>query len=84
MSDYLHLDESARWRREHLLDEAKKRRLIAQLPAQPVRTGVRLPRAVRIRLAHALFALASWLSPDVGAPARTFELARARRRNGTV
>ena len=84
MSDYLHLDESARWRRQQLLDEAKKRRLIAQLPATPVRTSLPLSRVVRHQLAHVLFALASWLSPDVGTPARTFELARARRRNGTV
>ena len=77
MSDQFHLlDYSLQWRRKQLLEEAEAQRLARLLPRRPV--------TLRLRLAHALFALASWLSPDVVQQPAVFELARATRRNGIL
>jgi hypothetical protein len=62
----LDLDESVYWHHNQLIQEAEAERLVALLPrpaASPCQ--LRLPRVVRVRIAEGLFALASWLSPEV-------------------
>jgi hypothetical protein len=70
------------WRLEQLVEERERDRLVAQLPraAWPV---LRVRLRIRARLAQALVALATWLSPDIRQPTPALELARARR-NGTA
>ncbi len=69
------------WRHQELLAEAERERLLKDLPRRP---GRHLQLRLRARLAHALFALATWLSPELSQPAPRFELARATRRNGRL
>ena len=58
------LDESAYWHYNQLIQEAETERLIALLPRRAP-GQLRLLRVVRVRIAEGLFALASWLSPEV-------------------
>ena len=44
---------------------AAAERLVALLPRRAPPGQLRLPRVVRVRIAEGLFALASWLSPEV-------------------
>jgi hypothetical protein len=62
----MHLDESVHWHYNQLLQEAEAERLVALLPRRARPGQLRLPRVVRVRIAEGLFALASWLSPEVG------------------
>ena len=64
MSYPLHLDESVNWHYNQLIQEAEAERLVALLPRRAP-GQLRLPRVVRVRIAEGLFALASWLSPEV-------------------
>ena len=48
-----------------LIQEADAERLVALLPRRAPPGELRLPRVVRVRMAEGLFALASWLSPEV-------------------
>jgi hypothetical protein len=57
------LDESVYWHYNQLIQEAE--RLVALLPRRAPPGQLRLPRGVRVRIAEGLFALASWLSPEV-------------------
>ena len=65
MSYPMHLDESVYWHYNQLIQEAEAERLVALLPRRAPRGRLRLPRVVRVRIAEGLFALASWLSPEV-------------------
>ena len=59
------LDESVYWHYNQLIQEAEAERLVALLPRRAPPCQLRLPRVVRMRIAEGLFALASWLSPEV-------------------
>jgi hypothetical protein len=59
------LDESVYWHYNQLIQEAEAERLVARLPRRAPPGQLRLPRVVRVRIAEGLFALASWLSPEV-------------------
>jgi len=59
------LDESVYWHYNQLIQEAEAERLVALLPRRAP-GQLRLPRVVRVRIAEGLFALASWLNPEVG------------------
>ena len=59
------LDESVYWHYNQLIQEAEAERLVALLPRRAPPGQLRLPRVVRVRIAEGLFALASWLSPEV-------------------
>ena len=61
----MHLDESVYWHYNQLIQEAEAERLVALLPRGAPPGQVRLPRVVRVRIAEGLFALASWLSPEI-------------------
>ncbi|HEV7662888.1 MAG TPA: hypothetical protein VGQ62_05080 [Chloroflexota bacterium] len=61
----MHLDESLYWHYNQLIQEAEAERLVALLPRRASPRQLRLPRVVRVRIAEGLFALASWLSPEV-------------------
>ncbi len=61
----MHLDEGVYWHRNQLIQEAEAERLVALLPRRAPPGHLRLPRVVRVRIAEGLFALASWLSPEV-------------------
>jgi len=61
----MHLDESVYWHINQLMQEADAERLVALLPRRAPAGQLRLPRVVRLRIAEGLFALASWLSPEV-------------------
>ena len=61
----MHLDEIVYWHQNQLLQEAEAERLVALLPRRASAGQLRLPRVVRVRIAAGLFALASWLSPEV-------------------
>ena len=65
MSYPMHLDESVYWHYNQLIQEAEAERLVALLQRRAPRGRLRLPRVVRVRIAEGLFALASWLSPEV-------------------
>ena len=65
MSYPMHLDESVYWHYNQLIQEAEAERLVALLPRRAPPGPLRLPRVVRVRIAEGLFALASWLSPEV-------------------
>ena len=65
MSYPMHLDGSVYWHYNLLIQEAEAERLVALLPRRAPAGRFRLPRVVRVRIAEGLFALASWLSPDV-------------------
>ena len=65
MSYPVHLDESVYWHYNQLIQEAEAERLVALLPRRAGPDQFRLPRVVRVRIAEGLFALASWLSPEV-------------------
>ena len=58
------LDESVYWHYNQLIQEAEAERLVALLPRRAP-GQLRWPRVVRVRIAEGLFALASWLSPEV-------------------
>ena len=60
-----YLDESVYWHYNQLIQEAEAERLVALLPRRAPPGHLRLPRVVRVRIAEGLFALASWLSPEV-------------------
>ena len=62
----MHLEESVYWHYNQLIQEAEAERLIALLPRRAPPGQPRLPRVVRVRIAEGLFALASWLNPEVG------------------
>lgn len=68
------------WRYRQFLSEAEHDRLGDQVPRQRRRVKLHL----RTRLARALVAFATWLSPEIRQPAPALKLARATRRNGTV
>ena len=53
------------WHIDELIQEAEAERLVALLPRRAPPGQLRLPRVVRVRIAERLFALASWLSPEV-------------------
>jgi hypothetical protein len=72
------------WRYSEFLAERDRDRLAAQLPRLAAPLEVRIRVRLRARLAQALVALATWLSPDVLQPTPAFKLARATRRNGTA
>jgi hypothetical protein len=59
------LDESVYWHINQLIQEAEAERLVALLPRRAPPGQLRLSRVVRVRIAEGLFALASWLSPEV-------------------
>ena len=59
------LDESVYWHYNQLIQEAEAERLVALLPRRAPPGQLRLRRVVRVRIAEGLFALASWLSPEV-------------------
>jgi hypothetical protein len=59
------LDESVYWHINQLIQEAEAERLVALLPRRAPPGQLGLPRVVRVRIAEGLFALASWLSPEV-------------------
>ena len=59
-----YLDESVYWHVNQLIQEAEAERLVGLLPRRPA-AQLRLARGVRVRIAEGLFALASWLSPEV-------------------
>ena len=59
------LDESVYWHYNQLIQEAEAERLLALLPRRAPPGQLHLPRVVRVRIAEGLFALASWLSPEV-------------------
>jgi hypothetical protein len=61
----MHFDENVRWHYNQLLQEAETERLVALLPRRAPPGQLRLPRAVRARMAQGLFALASRLNPEV-------------------
>lgn len=61
----MQLDESVFWHYHQLLEEAEADRLVALLPRRAPPGQLRVPRVVRVRIAEGLFALASWLSPEV-------------------
>lgn len=61
----IHLDESAYWHQNQLLQEAEAERLVALLPRRAPPGHLRLPHVARVRIAEGLLALASWLSPEV-------------------
>ena len=61
----MHLDESVYWHYNQLIQEAEAERLVALLPRRAPPGQPRLSRVVRVRIAEGLFALASWLSPEV-------------------
>ena len=61
----MHLDESVYWHINQLIQEAEAERLVALLPRRASPGQLRVPRVVRLRIAEGLFALASWLSPEV-------------------
>jgi len=61
----MHLDESVYWHCNQLIQKAEAERLVALLPRRATSGQLRLPRVVRVRIAEGLFALASWLSPEV-------------------
>jgi len=61
----MYLDESVYWHYNQLIQEAEAERLVALLPRRAGPGQLRLPRVVRVRMAEGLFALASWLSPEV-------------------
>lgn len=61
----MQLDESVYWHYNQLIREAEAERLVALLPRRAPPRQFRLPRVVRVRIAAGLFALASWLSPEV-------------------
>ena len=82
MSVLVQFEISSQSRREQLLAEAETERLVAQLPRQRRVVEPRLTRAFRKGLARALYAVASWLSPEVAQPEARFLLASAGRRNG--
>ena len=65
MSDPMDRDASVYWHINQLIQEAEAERLIALLPRRVSPGQLRLPRVVRVRIAEGLFALASWLSPEV-------------------
>ena len=65
MSYPVHLDESVYWHYHQLIQEAEAERLVALLPRRAPPGQLCLPRVVRVRIAEGLFALASWLSPEV-------------------
>jgi hypothetical protein len=79
MNPYLPPESNAYWRYRELLEEAASERRAALLPQRSRPVQLR----IRVRLAHALLALATWLSPDIARPAPRFNLARARR-NGSA
>ena len=58
-------DETVYGHINQLLQEAEAERLVALLPRRAPPGQLRLPRVVRVRIAEGLFALASWLSPEV-------------------
>ena len=62
----MHLDDSVYSHYDQLIQEAEVERLVALLPRRAPPGQLRLPRVVRVRIAEGLFALASWLSPEVG------------------
>jgi hypothetical protein len=53
------------WHYNQLIQEAEAERLVALLPRRAPSRQLRLPRVARVRIAEGLFALASWLSPEV-------------------
>ena len=59
------VNESVCWHIDQLIQEAEAERLVALLPRRVPPGQLRLPRVVRVRIAGGLFALASWLSPEV-------------------
>ena len=59
------LHESVYWHINQLIQEAEAERLVALLPRRAPPGRLRLPRVVRVRIAEGLFALATWLSPEV-------------------
>jgi hypothetical protein len=61
----MHPDESMYWHYNQLIQEAEAERLIALLPRRAPPGQLGLPRVVRVRIAEGLFALASWLNPEV-------------------
>ena len=61
----MHLDESVYWHYNQLIQEAEAERLVTLLSRRAPPGQLRLPRVVRVRIAEGLFALASWLSPEV-------------------
>ena len=61
----MHPDERVYWHIDQLIQEAEAERLVALLPRRELPSQLRLPRVVRVRIAEGLFALASWLSPEV-------------------
>ena len=61
----MHPDESVYWHINQLIQEAEAERLVALLPRRAPPGQLRLPHVVRVRIAEGLFALASWLSPEV-------------------
>ena len=65
MSYPMHLDDSVYSHYDQLIQEAEVERLVALLPRRAPRRQLHLPRVVRVRIAEGLFALASWLSPEV-------------------
>ena len=65
MSDPMDRDASVYWHINQLIQEAEAERLVALLPRRAPPGQLRLPRVVRERSAKGLFALASWLSPEV-------------------
>jgi len=65
VSHPIYVDESVYWHINQLIQEAEAERLVALLPRRAPHGQLRLPRVVRVRIAEGLFALASWLSPEV-------------------
>ena len=59
------MDRDVYWHIDQLIQEAEAERLVALLPRRAPPDQLRLPRVVRVRIAEGLFALASWLSPEV-------------------
>ena len=59
------LDDRVYWHINQLIQEAEAERLVALLPRRAPAGQLRLPRVVRVQTAKGLFALASWLSPEV-------------------
>jgi len=71
------------WRHREFLAEAERDRRAMQIPREP--HPIRLRLRVRARLARALLAMATWLSPDIHQqPSPALNLARVTRRNGNM
>ena len=71
------------WRIRQLAEERERDRLADQLPRSSLGTW-RAKLHIRAKLAQALVALATWLSPEIRQATPSFKLARATRRNGTA